>query len=551
MRSFIIYLNFVSLLAVCLFACNHHSSNPMLQQVDSLLEMKPDSALTILKNISVLEDLPEVDKAYYALLLAEAMDKNKLPLLPCDSLLNFALDYYGDDDREKAVALMYKGRLLAEMDDEKAAIEMNLKALEILQDYPVDTKYRRLIYSALGLWYGNCGLNDKALEVLHQSLHYSFDAKDTAIAYINIGYIYGMRNMQDSAITYQRKAVKYAMRSKDRSMILTSWHNLSICYRHFENVDSAVVYAHKVLQHLSYGNGKADAYYNMGDLYVDLEQYDSARHYLEKSLFLSPSRSIPYWSLAVMEAELGNFKSAYHYLDTFVMVQDSLDNSELLTEVQHLVYKHQTELRVKDEQIKSKRIIRWIVFVSVIICFVVALIYQRWINKKNNQQALYRQALQYADEKQNVMQQRIEENESALALLQDRENQNLDEIAQKEQLITQLKKEKLALRTWLFQQTSIYKKVMSLSDQQQVNKKIRKVMAAAELDKLKKTTFEIYADYISPLQAQYSQLTEDDLLVLCLQEAGISPLAISLCFGHTDTVALNQSKSRLKKKMSE
>ena len=551
MRSFIIYLNFVSLLAVCLFACNHHSSNPMLQQVDSLLEMKPDSALTILKNISVLEDLPEVDKAYYALLLAEATDKNKLPLLPCDSLLNFALDYYGDDDREKAVALMYKGRLLAEMDDEKAAIEMNLKALEILQDYPVDTKYRRLIYSALGLWYGNCELNDKALEVLHQSLHYSFDAKDTAIAYINIGYIYGMRNMQDSAITYQRKAVKYAMRSKDRSMILTSWHNLSICYRHFENVDSAVVYAHKVLQHLSYGNGKADAYYNMGDLYVDLEQYDSARHYLEKSLFLSPSRSIPYWSFAVMEAELGNFKSAYHYLDTFVMVQDSLDNSELFTEVQHLVYKHQTELRVKDEQIKSKRIIRWIVFVSVIICFVVALIYQRWINKKNNQQALYRQALQYADEKQNVMQQRIEENESALALLQDRENQNLDEIAQKEQLITQLKKEKLALRTWLFQQTSIYKKVMSLSDQQQVNKKIRKVMAAAELDKLKKTTFEIYADYISPLQAQYSQLTEDDLLVLCLQEAGISPLAISLCFGHTDTVALNQRKSRLKKKMSE
>lgn len=551
MRSFIIYLNFVSLLAVCLFACNHHSSNPMLQQVDSLLEMKPDSALTILKNISVLEDLPEVDKAYYALLLAEATDKNKLPLLPCDSLLNFALDYYGDDDREKAVALMYKGRLLAEMDDEKAAIEMNLKALEILQDYPVDTKYRRLIYSALGLWYGNCELNDKALEVLHQSLHYFFDAKDTAIAYINIGYIYGMRNMQDSAITYQRKAVKYAMRSKDRSMILTSWHNLSICYRHFENVDSAVVYAHKVLQHLSYGNGKADAYYNMGDLYVDLEQYDSARHYLEKSLFLSPSRSIPYWSLAVMEAELGNFKSAYHYLDTFVMVQDSLDNSELLTEVQHLVYKHQTELRVKDEQIKSKRIIRWIVFVSVIICFVVALIYQRWINKKNNQQALYRQSLQYAHEKQDMMQQRIEENELTLALLQDRENQNLDEIDKKERLIAQLKQEKLELRTWTFWQTPIYKKVMSLSEQKEVDKKARKVMTDVEREKLKKTVFEIYADYISPLQAQYSQLTEDDLLVLCLQEAGISPLAISLCFGHTDTVALNQRKSRLKKKMSE
>ncbi len=552
MRSFIIYLNFVSLLAVCLFACNHHSSNPMLQQVDSLLEMKPDSALTILKNISVLEDLPEVDKAYYALLLAEATDKNKLPLLPCDSLLNFALDYYGDDDREKAVALMYKGRLLAQMNDEMSAIEHNLKALEVLQNYPQDLKCRRLIYSMLGVWYGDCELYDKALEIQNQALLYSFSAKDTAIAYHNIGYIYGMRDMQDSAITYQRKSVEYAMRSKDTSMILTSWHNLSLYYGRFENIDSAVVYAYKVLQNISDENKIFSGYfYNIGDLYIGLGQYDSARHYLEKSLLFSPSLSMSYWSLAVMEAKLGNFKSAYHYLDTFVMVQDSLDASERLSEVQHIVYKNQTALEVKDEQIKSRKVIGRIVFSAIIICFVVALIYQRWINKKNNQQALYRQALQYADEKQNVMQQRIEENESAFALLQDRENQNLDEIAQKEQLITQLKKEKLALRTWLFQQTSIYKKVMSLSDQQQVNKKIRKVMAAAELDKLKKTTFEIYADYISPLQAQYSQLTEDDLLVLCLQEAGISPLAISLCFGHTDTVALNQRKSRLKKKMSE
>ena len=292
-------------------------------------------------------------------------------------------------------------------------------------------------------------------------------------------------------------------------------------------------------------------FYNIGDLYIGLGQYDSARYYLEKSLLFSPSLSMSYWSLAVMEAKLGNFKSAYHYLDTFVMVQDSLDASERLSEVQHIVYKNQTALEVKDEQIKFRKVIGRIVFSAIIICFVVALIYQRWINKKNNQQALYRQSLQYAHEKQDMMQQRIEENELTLALLQDRENQNLDEIDKKERLIAQLKQEKLELRTWTFWQTPIYKKVMSLSEQKEVDKKARKVMTDVEREKLKKTVFEIYADYISPLQAQYSQLTEDDLLVLCLQEAGISPLAISLCFGHTDTVALNQRKSRLKKKMSE
>lgn len=551
MRSFIVNLNVIGLLAVCLFACHHHSSNLLLYQVDSLLNVKPDSALAVLRNLSALDEMTEADRAYYALLLAEATDKNELPLLPCDSLLDFALDYYGDDDKEMAVALLYKGRLLAQMNDKKAAIENNLKALEVLQDYPEDTKSRRLIYSSLGLWYGDCGLYDKALEMQNQALHYSCSAKDTAIAYHNIGYVYTMRDLQDSSIAYQRKAVEYAVRSKDTNMMVASWHSLSLFYGRFDKTDSAVVYARKVLQYVSDEHKMANAYYNMGDLYIDLEQYDSARYYLEKSLLLSSSWSMPYWSLAVMESELGNFQSAYHYLDTFVMVQDSLDVSEKLSEVQHLVYKHQTELEVKDAQIKSRRIIAWIVFMVIIVCFVLILIYQHRIDRKNNQQALYEQSLQHANEKLTIMQQRIKENESSLVLLQDKENQNLDEIAKKEQLIAQLKQEKLVLRTWLFQQTSIYKKVDSLYEQQEVDKKARKVMTNSDCEKLKKTVFEIYADYISPLQIQYSQLTEDDLLCLCLLEAGIPPLVIALCLGHTDTVAFNKRKSRLKVKMSE
>ena len=551
MRSFIVNLNVIGLLAVCLFACHHHSSNLLLYQVDSLLNVKPDSALAGLRNLSALDEMTEADRAYYALLLAEATDKNELPLLPCDSLLDFALDYYGDDDKEMAVALLYKGRLLAQMNDKKAAIENNLKALEVLQDYPEDTKSRRLIYSSLGLWYGDCGLYDKALEMQNQALHYSCSAKDTAIAYHNIGYVYTMRDLQDSSIAYQRKAVEYAVRSKDTNMMVASWHSLSLFYGRFDKTDSAVVYARKVLQYVSDEHKMANAYYNMGDLYIDLEQYDSARYYLEKSLLLSSSWSMPYWSLAVMESELGNFQSAYHYLDTFVMVQDSLDVSEKLSEVQHLVYKHQTELEVKDAQIKSRRIIAWIVFMAIIVCFVLILIYQHRIDRKNNQQALYEQSLQHANEKLTIMQQRIKENESSLVLLQDKENQNLDEIAKKEQLIAQLKQEKLVLRTWLFQQTSIYKKVDSLYEQQEVDKKARKVMTNSDCEKLKKTVFEIYADYISPLQIQYSQLTEDDLLCLCLLEAGIPPLVIALCLGHTDTVAFNKRKSRLKVKMSE
>ena len=34
----------------------------------------------------------------------------------------------------------------------------------------------------LGVWYGDCELYDKALEIQNQALLYSFSAKDTAIA---------------------------------------------------------------------------------------------------------------------------------------------------------------------------------------------------------------------------------------------------------------------------------------------------------------------------------------------------------------------------------
>lgn len=552
MRTFILYINTIVLLACFLFGCSHRSTNLLLNQADSLLETYPDSVLAMLDRMPALEEMPEADRSLYALLWAQALDKTEQPLLPCDSLLNFALDYYDEEDLEKAVALMYKGRLLAEMDDEKAAIELNLKALDILKSYPKDTKYKRLIYSVLGLWYGNNGLYDKALEVLNSSLSYSFNAKDTAIAYNNIEYVYAMRNMQDSAIVYQRKAVEYAARSKDTAIMVTSWHNLSMCYGQFRMVDSAVVYARKVVQHVSDSHEMAKSYYyNMGNLYVDLEQYDSANYYLQKSLFISRAQLMPYWSFAVMKADLGDFRSAYHYLDTFVMIQDSLDASAELTGIQHLVYKHQTESRVKDEQYKSQKRTHRMILFFVVFCSVFMLIYQYRLNKRDKRSALYKQSLQYTKEKLCMMQQQIEEYEMNLALLREKDSKNLDAIAQKEQQIAQLKQEKLMLRTWLFHQTPIYKQVLTLSNQQNVDKKNRKVMTVTEQIKLKKTVFEIYADYVSSLQSQYPRLTEDDLLLLCLQEAGVPALTIALCFGHANTVALNQRKSRLKVKMSE
>jgi len=108
---FTLWLTLVS----TLFSCRNSEPLPLtLRQVACYVDARPDSALTVLRRMDISR-MPESHCAYYAVLLAKATDKCEQSLLPCDSLLNVALNYYGDGDLEKAFALLYKSRLQGEM----------------------------------------------------------------------------------------------------------------------------------------------------------------------------------------------------------------------------------------------------------------------------------------------------------------------------------------------------------------------------------------------------------------------------------------------------
>lgn len=125
------------------------------------------------------------------------------------------------------------------------------------------------------------------------------------------------------------------------------------------------------------------------------------------------------------------------------------------------------------------------------------------------------------------------------------------EINEREKTIEKLKAEKEELRNWLFKQSSIYKKVEKLSEQKVSNKKELTVLSNKEQANLKETVWEIHSDYLSEMKELYPALTDEDLLYLCLDKAGFSNLAISLCFGNINTHALAQRKYRIREKMKE
>ena len=80
------------LMSVSLSSCSSSVKSPLLLSADSLMEIYPDSALSILESISSPQKLPRADRALYALLLTQARHKNYIALGD-DSLIKTAVGF--------------------------------------------------------------------------------------------------------------------------------------------------------------------------------------------------------------------------------------------------------------------------------------------------------------------------------------------------------------------------------------------------------------------------------------------------------------------------
>lgn len=546
------------LLLIC--ACSpDRQLESLFLRADSLLMEQPDSALQLLRTLPATQKLSRRESARYGLLLARATDKCEKPLLPCDSLLDIALHYYDDDEKERAVALLYKGRLEVEMEQSERAIEYFLKGLEIIKGFPKEIETKRHLLSSLGNEYFDAYLYKKAKEAYKELYKCCITDKDKSIALTNLGSCYSMTDKRDTALIIHHKALQYAQASNDSAIIATSALNISVAYDLKETTDTALYYARMSLQWIP-GNKKKGLYYaNMGDILLDKEETDSAAYYINKSLKDSPEikkQITTLLSLSYIKEEQGDYQATTDLLYQIVDIIDSVYLTEQSTKIQQLIYQYDTHAKVKEEHTKGRNILIITVSCFVCCCLLITLFYQHRISKRKRQQLINEQKLKQAQARLTSLQTAIEESQHIVTLLQ-KEHSNLiqekeksqQEIQEREASIEQLKAEKVTLRNWLFKQSDIYNKVIKLSKQNVSSKKELKVLTDAEQKKLMETVLDIYADYISDMRTQYPKLTDEDFLYLCLDETELSPQTISLCFGNTDTHALAQRKYRLKGRM--
>lgn len=132
MKTFFLAL----LVFVGLFGCRQKDAPALLSNAESYMLEHPDSALLLLQSTSVSQFHNKADRAKYAFLYSQALDKNYIDL-ESDSLIRIAVDFYNKHGSpgQKAWATFYQARVFENAHDIERAIELFLKAEAYIKGY--------------------------------------------------------------------------------------------------------------------------------------------------------------------------------------------------------------------------------------------------------------------------------------------------------------------------------------------------------------------------------------------------------------------------------
>lgn len=538
---------------LCLSCTPQRPTHPLLGKAAALMEAHADSAFSVLRSVGPLENMTPADKADYALLLAEATDKSGYSLLPCDSLLNIALHVYDEDTRKRATAFLYKGKVQQEMENSTDALKSYRMALEILSNYSQEFYWKGFVYNMLGGIYGTQNLYAQAKDMYvkacyndslaHHTHHLISSLSNLGVAYIGYGNI-------DSAFICQQRALHLSL-STDSFLLHTIYGNFGdLCARTGRN-EIAITCLKRAYDACRSREDSLQCLWNLGEFYYNNQHLDSALYYLNQSKEASNVhiRYLSFFDLYAIAKQQGDIAAALKYLEISTQLEDSIYSTNVATELERKTYRWNADAQVRREHFKAKRRIYGIVSIAVILLLLTVIIYQQILKNKKIQQSNYKYLLHKLKQNLMDMQRDIAGRENTIAELRQKQEIRAGEIEEKEREIESMKMEKEKLRNWLFRQSALYAKIEKLSTQQKHNKERIAVLTNADQRQLRVIVSQIYADYIEQLRAQYPKLNEDDILLLCLQLADLSPFAIALCFGNNDAQIVAQRKYRMKSKM--
>lgn len=322
-----------ALMGLSLSSCHFSGGNnqlAVLQYADSLMENHPDSALLLLENIDNTDTLLRADRAYYALLLTQAKDKNYIKHTT-DSVMHKVVDYYdsGNNDVLRMKAHYYLARVYQDMDSVSASVGEFLIALQLAEGVK-DSDFICLSAANLGNLLKEHDLPDEADSYYQRAEEVALSKRDSsywALILINRAAIAIQKGKEyyGAAELKLLKAFEYAKSNNHMSVQRAATNSLLFLYSNMGRYDDILQFGREYICTQPDSIKNMDAYLILGDAFYHLNQNDSANFYLKKSLF-SCNHHTKYWAyrlLSDMAAEKGLLLQSLQWKDS-CLVYDNL-----------------------------------------------------------------------------------------------------------------------------------------------------------------------------------------------------------------------------------
>ena len=365
---------FIGVILFGLSACQRETIYPLaMQQAESLMNTRPDSALHLLQGMAdSIFTLPEEAQMYYHLLTIQAKDKQYITHTS-DSLINCIVKFYEDyDDNDRLMlAYYYQGRVYRDMGDAPQSLKAFQQAVDL--NFPNQTLLAK-IYSQMGYLFTYQGLHDEAIRINHKSIElYLSQNKRSKISYFqrDIARMYDVKNMPDSALHYYEEACLTASMDRDSARYYGIWSELGGYFYKTKESDKAkqILLSSKDIDFIK---NKTHIYAMLGHIYQAEQQSDSASYYYQKA---TKSGNIHhtynnYRHLFNLESQKGNYIKANEYIKKALTLKDSIEQmtkSEAVAKINALYNYQRTEAENIQLKLSYEKYKNWLLVLSIII----------------------------------------------------------------------------------------------------------------------------------------------------------------------------------------
>lgn len=523
-----------------LFSCTQTNSNvELLERVEMYVDICPDSAMHILRKLEHPEKLYGKERADYALLLTQTLDKNYLDSLQSDSLIRLAVDYYknGSEKVKAAKAYYYYGKIMVSKGKVSEAMKSYLDALGYLKE-TTDYKLQGLIVEHIGYLNSGQGVYENAVDNYRKSIEcyeLAGDSIGVVFGYRNIARGYYAKQNSDSARWYANKGL--LMLTDTASRVKASLYQLlGLIAKDEKQFAQAINYFTSAIRSSKNRRNACRYYLSLGSLYMDAGEYGLAEECFNycknvNDLFIS---SGAHNYLYLLKKEARDFEQALLYKEKSDSILEIVRNDDLRSQLLTLQKKYETDkLIMENVQIKLEKENQAYLYLFLLLLIVGMSIYLIKKYKKNNLR-----------------------NVEALK----RNEKILEDYACKIAELELMKSQELAIR-----KESIGKLNRKILDLTIENKKIREnsnIEALYVLKELKEgrmiiermTSSErqrifdylnlVYADFITRIKSEY-ELTKGELLLAALIKLGFSNMQLMIVFD-CEMKSVYKSKQRLK-----